>query len=145
MSRVEFSIRRRSGEFHLEGKNSVGNMVLTDGSPDIGGTGLGARPMELLLASLGSCSAIDVILILKKQRQKLADIKIDISAERIDVDHHSEFKTIHLFFHLYGDIKEAKAKTAIELSLYDYCSVAQILNKTAKITYQFDINPDEKS
>ena len=145
MSKVEFSITRRSGEFHLEGRNAAGNIVLTDGSPDIGGTGLGARPMELLLASLGSCSAIDVILILKKQRQKLTDIKIDISAERVDVDHHSEFKSIHLFFHLYGDIKESKAETAIGLSINDYCSVAQILNKTAKITYQFDINEDEKS
>jgi putative redox protein len=145
MSKVEFSIKRRSGEFHLEGKNSVGNIVLTDGSPDIGGTGLGARPMELLLASLGSCSAIDVILILKKQRQILSDIKIDISAVRVDVDHHSEFETIDLFFHLYGDIKESKAKRAIELSLNEYCSVAKILDKTAKITYQFDINQNEES
>ena len=144
MAKVQFSLMRKSGEFHLEGMNAAGNVMHTDGAPDIGGTGQGLRPMELLLASLGSCSAIDVILILKKQRQSLEDIKIDIVADRITVGNHSEFEKINLFFHLYGNIKESKAKRAIELSLDEYCSVAQILKKTADITYQFDINGKEK-
>ena len=140
MSKVLLSIARKSGEFHLESTNQAGVTIDSDGAPDIGGQGKGLRPMELLLASLASCSAIDIILIMKKQRQKLEDIKIDVNAERISVNHHSEFSSIHLSFHFYGDIKEEKAKKAIDLSLDEYCSVAQILNKTAKITYDFDIN-----
>lgn len=145
MSKVKLSVRRKSGEFHLESINENGNIAHTDGAPDIGGQGKGLRPMEMLLASLASCSAIDIILIMKKQRQQLDDIKIDVDADRITVGNHSEFETIHLSFHFYGKIKEEKAKRAIDLSLDEYCSVAQILNKTAKITYDFDINDgDEK-
>lgn len=142
MANVQLSLKRKSGEFHLESTNQAGITSQCDAAPAIGGQGMGLRPMEMLLASLGSCSAIDVILILKKQRQKLEDIRIDINAERVDVGNHSEFATIHLFFHLYGEIKEQKARKAIELSLEDYCSVAQILNKTARITYDVDINAD---
>ncbi|MCB0687418.1 MAG: OsmC family protein [Saprospiraceae bacterium] len=140
MSKVYLSLARKSGEFHLQSTNSAGNTVDTDGSPDIGGQGNGLRPMELLLASLSSCSAIDIILIMKKQRQVLDDIKIDVEAERVNVGNHSEFSKIHLTFHFYGEVKEEKAKRAIDLSLDHYCSVAQILKKTAEITYDFDIN-----
>ena len=144
MADVQLSLRRKSGEFHLESKNSNGNTIDTDGSPDIGGQGKGLRPMELLLASLASCSAIDIILILKKQRQQLDDVKIDVIAERVTVGNHSEFASIHLFFHFYGNMKQEKVKRAIDLSLDDYCSVAQILKKTARISYDFDINPQDK-
>lgn len=140
MSKVQLSLARKSGEFHMESTNQAGNTINTDGAPDIGGQGKGLRPMELLLASLASCSAIDIILIMKKQRQKLDDIKIDVKAERISVDRHSEFSNIHMSFHFFGEVKEEKAKRAIDLSLDEYCSVAQILNKTAKISYDFDIN-----
>ncbi|MBK8506829.1 MAG: OsmC family protein [Saprospiraceae bacterium] len=140
MANVQLSLRRKSGEFHLESTNQNGNTVDTDGSPDIGGQGNGLRPMELLLASLASCSAIDIILIMKKQRQQLDDIRIDVLAERVSVGNHSEFASIHMSFHFDGNIKEEKAKRAIDLSLDDYCSVAQILKKTAKISYDFDIN-----
>lgn len=143
MSNVRLSLERKSGEFHLQSTNSAGSVVDTDGAPDIGGQGKGLRPMELLLASLASCSAIDIILIMKKQRQTLDDIKIDVSAERVSVENHSEFASIHMSFHFYGQIRESKAKRAIDLSLDDYCSVAQILKKTAKITYDFDINPGQ--
>ncbi len=140
MDQVKLSIKRESGVFHLKSSNTSSHFVETDGSPDIGGTDKGMRPMELLLASLGSCSAIDVILILKKQRQQLDDIKIDITAERVKIDQHSEFSKIHLFFHLFGDVKDSKARHAIQLSMDQYCSVAHILKKTAEITYDFDVN-----
>lgn len=139
MSTVRLSIKRKSGLFHLESENKQGNLVVTDGSPEIGGEGKGVRPMELLLSALGSCSAIDVILILGKQRQQLDDIQIDIEAEKVSVDHHSEFKKIHMLFRLYGQIKEAKARKAIELSLDEYCSVAHALKKTSEITYDLQI------
>ena len=141
MAEVKISLARTSGQFHLTNTNAQGNTVETDGSPDIGGTGKGARPMELILMGLGSCSSIDVILILQKQRQDLKDIKIDITATRENVDNHSEYKKIHMVFHLFGDIKPKKAQKAIALSVESYCSVAQLLKHTATITYDFTITP----
>ncbi len=146
MDVVKISQERVSGLYHLRSVNEQGMTVETDGSPAIGGEGLGVRPMELLLAALGSCSTIDVVLILKKQRQQLVDIKVDITAEKEKVDHHSEYKRIHLTFKLMGRIKPEKAKKAIELSLDEYCSVAMALKKTSIITYDFEIleAPHEK-
>ncbi|NND06111.1 MAG: OsmC family protein [Saprospiraceae bacterium] len=143
MSQVKITTNRHSGTFHLRSTNAGGLTVDTDGSPEIGGSDQGFRAMELLLASLASCSAIDVLLILKKQRQTCEDIKIVVTADRVSVDKHSEFRNIHLHFELFGDIKETKAKKAIELSLDSYCSVAQILKKSAEISYDFSIQIDE--
>ncbi len=141
MDVVKISQERVSGLYHLKTVNAEGKSLETDGSPSIGGSGQGMRPMELLLAALGSCSTIDVLLILKKQRQNLTDIKVDITAERVKVKRHSEFKHIHLDFTLTGDVKPEKAKKAIELSLEEYCSVAMALKKLSEITYQFEIKP----
>ena len=139
MDTVKISQERLSGLYHLRTINSDGSIIETDGSSSIGGEGKGMRPMELLLAALGSCSTIDIVLILKKQRQKLDDIKVDITAEREKVDKHSEFRNIHLDFTLYGVIKPEKARKAIDLSLDHYCSVAMTLKKTSNITYDFKI------
>jgi len=143
MDSVKILQERISGSYHLKSVNEQGNFVETDGSPAIGGEGNGVRPMELLLASLGSCSTIDVVLILEKQRQKLDDIKVEISATKKKVENHSEFDQIHLHFKLFGDIKPQKAKKAIDLSMEEYCSVAMILKKTATISYDFEILPKE--
>ena len=121
--------------------NADGKSIETDGSPAIGGEGKGVRPMELLLAALGSCSTIDIVLILGKQRQKLDDIKVEIEAQREKEGNYSIFKSIHLKFDLFGTIKEEKAKRAIELSMNEYCSVAMALRKTSEISYEFQIHP----
>jgi putative redox protein len=68
--------------FHFSAENENGNAVQLDASTDIGGTNQGMRPMQMLLAAMGGCSAIDVINILKKQRQDLKDLKITVSGER---------------------------------------------------------------
>jgi putative redox protein len=147
MYNVEVSLKRVSGLFHLETKNLFGQKISTDGAPSIGGTGKGLRPMELVLSALGSCSAVDVILILKKQRQKLEDIQIHIQANRVKVGKVSEYRDIHLHFYLFGDIKPKKAEQALMLSLEEYCSVAHLLRHTTNITYAFSINKpfDEKA
>ena len=68
----------------LEGLTQSGHSVVMDRSPDAGGKNLGARPMEMMLLSLGGCTLIDVILILRKSRQNFSDIRIEIDAERAD-------------------------------------------------------------
>ena len=139
MEIVKISQERISGLYHMKSMNAQGKAIETDGSPAIGGENLGMRPMELLLAALGSCSTIDIVLILKKQRQQLEDLKVEITAEKEKIEDHSEFRNIHLDFQFYGQVKPEKAKRAIDLSLDKYCSVAMTLKKTSTITYDFKI------
>ena len=105
------------------------------------GQNLGMRPMQLMLAGLGSCSAIDLILFLRKMRQELRDIKLTVTAEREEDKVPSLFTKIHVHYDLYGPIDERKATKAMELSLEKYCSVAKLLEKTAEISGDFTIHP----
>lgn len=136
---MKISIKRLDDAFHLQAMNETGNTVESDANPDIGGNGRGMRPMEMLISSLGSCSAIDVIHILRKQRQPLQDIRIDIEAEREKDKQPALFTHIHLTFTLYGAIAPDKAERAVNLSMEKYCSVSRIVEKTAKITWEWKI------
>ncbi|WP_236981051.1 OsmC family protein [Membranihabitans maritimus] len=136
---MKVEINRISGKYHLKSFNEDGRSVETDASESIGGTNKGVRPMQMVLMSLGSCSAIDVITILEKQKQELVDIKVEIEAEREKDKEPSLFTEINIHFILFGDIDEKKAQRAVNLSMDKYCSVAQILKPTAKINHRFTI------
>lgn len=112
-----------------------------DASEEIGGKGKAMRPMQVLLASMGGCSAIDVISILRKQRQSLNDIQIVLEGERTQGTEPSLYKDIHIHFRLFGNIDPSKAETAVSLSMEKYCSVAKTLEKSAVIRYSFEIIP----
>jgi putative redox protein len=100
----------------------------------------GAGPMEILLGALGSCTAVDIVLILEKKRQKLATLEIEISGERAK-DPPSVWTKIEMVYRLSGQLEEKAVRDAIELSQNKYCSVAAMLRKTAEITYRFEILP----
>lgn len=136
---MKITIERLNDAVHMEAKNEDGVTLQMDGTPDIGGQHLGFRPMQMLLAAAGGCSSIDIIGILKKQRQKLNDFKVDVEGDRVSVDEYSEFKTIHMHYTLSGELDEKKVAKAIELSLTKYCSVTKTLEKTAKVTSSFEI------
>lgn len=96
--------------------------------------------MQLLLMALGGCSAIDIISILKKQRQEVEDLKIIVDGEREQVkDGAAVFETIDVKFMLKGKIDKEKAERAVALSMEKYCSVTKTLEKTAKITYSVTV------
>ena len=137
MIKVELS--RISGDFHLEAVNDNGNSLTIDASPEIGGTNKGMRPMQLLLAAMGGCSSIDVISILKKQKQELKDIKITVTGEREKDAVPSLYNEVHVHFKLYGNLDQDKVQKAVSLSVEKYCSVAKTLEPTAKVTYSFEI------
>lgn len=137
---MKIELKRLDDAFHLQASNEEGRSVETDGSPDIGGQNKAMRPMQLLLAGIGSCSAIDVIHFLKKQRQILEDIQITVTAGRQKDKVPSLFTDIHVFFKLFGSIDEKKAERAVNLSMEKYCSVAKILEKSAVISWEFSIN-----
>lgn len=97
------------------------------------------RPMELLLASLSSCSAIDILGILKKQRQIVTDFSITTNGDRADATP-SIFTNITVAISISGEIDEKKLAKAIELTKEKYCSVYHILSQSANIIYQYKIN-----
>ena len=136
---IKIEINRLNDGYHMEAVNEQGNVVQMDASPDIGGTNKGMRPMQMLLAAMGGCSSIDVISILKKQRQDLKDIKVTVTGEREKDAIPSLYTDVHAHFRLYGDLDQDKADKAIALSVEKYCSVAKTLEKNAKITYSFEI------
>jgi putative redox protein len=137
---MKVELRRVNDAFHFEAVGAAGVPVQIDGSPDIGGVDAGARPMEMILMGLGGCSAIDIVLILQKQRQVITDMTISIEAERVPNETPSVFKTIHVHYNFKGDLQIEKVTRAIELSMEKYCSVTAILNKTAVITHSFTVS-----
>jgi len=137
---MKIELNRLNDAVHFEARNEDGNTVLLDGSPKIGGEGLGARPMQQLLMSLAGCSSMDICSILKKQRQPLEKYRVEAEGERDYDKEPAVFKKIHLTFHFEGELDRQKIERALYLSVRKYCSVARMLEKTADITYHYTLN-----
>lgn len=117
-----------------------GHGLIIDGSPAIGGRNLGPRPMELVLAGLGGCTAMDVIEILRKQRQDVTDCVIEVDAERAETVP-KVFTRIQLHYIVTGrGLKPAAVERAVKLSAEKYCSVSAMLQSTASIDHSFEVN-----
>ena len=137
---MKIIIKRTDDDFAMEAKNEDGNVINMDGPPQLGGHNSGFRPTQLLLAAVGGCSAIDVVMILKKQKQKIDSFEIEVDGEKEKVEEYSLFRNIELHFKISGEVDRSKAEKAIQLSLDKYCSVAKTLEPTAKITHKLSIN-----
>ncbi|HNE50370.1 MAG TPA: OsmC family protein [Chitinophagales bacterium] len=135
---MKIEIERVNDKVHLEAKNEQGTIVHMDGSPEIGGEELGARPMQLILMGLGGCTSMDVLSILKKMREEVKSYKVTVDAERA-TDHPMVFTKIHVHYILEGDLKKENVEKAIALSMDKYCSVTHMLNKTAVITHSYEL------
>jgi putative redox protein len=141
---MKIEINRIDGAFHFEAKGSTGVPVNIDAAPAIGGNNKGARPMELLLMGLGGCSAIDIVNILKKQKQQIENFKIVIDAEREKDKTPSIFESVYVHFYLFGNLEKTKVQRAVELSMDKYCSAAAVIGKTVDIKYGFSVNENNK-
>jgi len=123
----------------LMGESGSGHAIVLDGSPEIGGRNLGIRPMEMILIGLGGCTCMDVLSILKKQRQNITDCVIEIAGERA-TDDPKVFTEIRLHFIVSGrQLKSSHVQRAVDLSAEKYCSVSAMLGKTARIIHDFEI------
>jgi putative redox protein len=121
------------------GESGSGHAVLMDGAPEAGGRNLGPRPMEMLLLGLGGCSAFDVVLILKRGREKVTDCVVEIEAERAPTDP-KVFTDIRLRYVVTGrSLDRAKVERAVQLSAEKYCSASAILGKTATLSHTIDV------
>ena len=135
-------LSRVNCDFGFVATDQNGHSIKMDSSPESGGENFGVRPMQTLLMGLGGCSAIDVISILKKQRQEVVDYKMTISGEREAGKEPSLWKDIMVEFHLYGDIDPDKASRAVDLSMNKYCSVAAtLMGAGASIKSQVFVHP----
>lgn len=140
MPKIELT--RVQGDYGFEATDENGHTIKMDSSTESGGQNYGVRPMQMLLMGLAGCSAIDVIHILKKQRQEVRDYKMVINGEREVGKEPSLWKGINIEFHIYGDIAQDKAEKAVELSIGKYCSVSATLEKAgADIKWQVYVHP----
>lgn len=116
------------------------NHLLTmDGAPEGGGRNLAPRPMEVVLAGAGGCTAYDVMVILKKNGQDVTGCEVSLQAERAATDP-KVFTKIHYRFVVRGrNLKRNLVEQAIRLSHEKYCSATAILGKTAELTKDFEI------
>ena len=131
---MQIKLESTPGSLNYKGTNERGQSVQLSGAKEA------PSPMETVLMAVAGCSSIDVELILKKMRQDLQKAEVTVQATRAE-EAPKVFKTIQIHYILYGDIKEEKAKQAIELSMEKYCSVSLMLKATVDITYTFEIRP----
>ena len=128
MATVE--VKRVNDLFAFDATDANGHLVKIDTSPETGGQNYGVRPMQLLLLGLGGCSGIDILSILKKQRQEVVDFRITLEGDREQGVEPSLWKTITVVFEITGAIDQDKAEKASSLSMQKYCSVAATLRKS---------------
>ncbi len=137
---VEIELTRAEGDFGFEARDANGHIVKMDSNPESGGVNFGVRPMQLLLMGLGGCSGIDIVSILKKQRQVIESFDMKIEGEREAGAEPSLWKAVKIVFILTGNIDADKAKRACALSMDKYCSVAETIRRAGcNITWEVKI------
>jgi putative redox protein len=138
----------------LEGVSFVaetgsGHALVVDGAPEAGGRNIGMRPMELFLAGATACTAFDVVWILKRARQPVADCVVEADGERAPAEP-KVFTRIHFKYAVAGrGLDPKQVERAVRLSKEKYCSATIMLAHSAEITYEvrivdadrLDVNP----
>lgn len=137
---MKITLKRINENYHFELQNERGHKVYVDSRAEFGGNDLAPSPMELLLMGVAGCSSIDIISILKKQRQNITNYYAEVEGERVQVEEAKPFKAITVTVYLEGEIDEEKAAKAAQLSFEKYCSVSKTIEPTATIYYQIKVN-----
>lgn len=135
---TQVTIERKNEDYLFHGTGKTGIAIPVDNKAE--GTPEGASPMELLLIAVGTCSAIDIVSILKKQRQHIDSYKMVVNGERHEVEGAKPFKSIEVIVQLEGEIDPKKALRAAELSFTKYCSVSMTLEPQVPVSYLIEVN-----
>ena len=134
-------LSRVHGDFGFEATDQNGHSIKMDSSPESGGVNYGVRPMQVLLMGMGGCSGIDIVMILKKQRQTIENFSMKLEGEREQGKEPSLWEHVKIVFELTGNIDYDKAFRACELSMNKYCSVAKTLRKGGThLTWEVKVN-----
>ena len=119
-----------------------GHLLTMDGAPEGGGENLAARPMEVVLAGTGGCTAYDVVLILRKSGQDVRSCEVQLDADRAETDP-KVFTRISFHFVVRGRrLKANLVERAIKLSQDKYCSASAMLALTAKLETTWEVLDD---
>ena len=133
---------RWSGGMTFLAETGSNHLLSMDGAPEGGGRNLAPRPMEVVLAGAGGCTAYDVVVILKKNGQAVTGCEVRLEAARAAIDP-KVFTKIHYHFTIRGrGLKPTLVEQAVRLTHEKYCSATAILAKTAEITKDFEILED---
>jgi putative redox protein len=141
---MKIILNRINDDYLFECTNSLGNKILLDNVSQSEGT-KGVSPMETVLMAVAGCSGIDLVSILKKQRQEITSFSAEVVGERIQVDEAKPFKTITVTFILEGEIDPKKAHRAAELSFEKYCSVSKTMQPNVAVNYEVFVNGEKIS
>ena len=135
---MKIELNRINDDFLFECTNSQGNKIYLDNVTLPGAKGV--SPMESVLMALAGCSGIDVVSILKKQRQEITNFSAKVEGERVQVDDAKPFKKITVTFFIDGNVEPKKALKAAQLSFDKYCSVSKTLEPNVEIDYKVLVN-----
>lgn len=123
----------------FSGVADSGHEVMMDAPSSVGGQDKGVRPIELLLISFGGCSGMDVISILRKKKQEVTGLEVNVQGEQAK-DHPHKYTSLHIEYLVSGrNVSEEAVRRSIELSLGRYCSVGATLGLAAEITHSYRI------
>lgn len=125
-------------------ESGSGHALIIDGAPEHGGRNLGIRPMEAVLIGLGSCTAFDVVSILKKARQQVSDCVVELEADRAD-EPPRVFTRIRMRYRVSGrDLDASRVHRAVSLSADKYCSATAMLRERVEISHEVVIENDDE-
>jgi putative redox protein len=138
MARIH--LKQIDQDYQFVTTDEAGQQITMDIPVDQGGHGNGVRPMQALLSALGGCSAVDIVMILKKQKETIENFEMIIDGERQVGKEPALWETIHIVFKLKGTMTQERAEKACSLSMDKYCSVAATLRAAgAVITWAVEI------
>jgi putative redox protein len=138
MARIH--LKQTDQDYQFITTDEAGQQITMDIPVDQGGHGNGVRPMQALLSALGGCSAVDIVMILKKQKETIEQFEMIIDGERQVGKEPALWETIHIVFKLKGSMTQERAEKACTLSIDKYCSVAATLRAAgAVITWAVEI------
>lgn len=138
---MKITLNRINDDYLFECKNAAGNSILLDNTSQEGAKGI--SPMESVLMAVAGCSGIDIVSILKKQRQTITGFSAEVDGERIQVDDAKPFKKITVNFFIEGQVDPAKAVRAAQLSFEKYCSVSKTLEPNVEVVYAVAVNGEK--
>ena len=128
-----------SGGMAFVGKVASGHDVHMDAGETVGGIDSAPRPVEILLSSLGGCTGMDVVSVLRKMKTEPKSLQIEIQDERA-LEYPKVITKIHLIYRVQGEVPEENLIKAIELSLAKYCPISNTLRGVSEITYEVSVH-----
>ncbi len=128
------------GDMAFAAETPSGHRLVLDAAPEVGGANAGPRPMELVLVALAGCTAMDVVSILRKMREPLAELSVEVEGSRA-AEHPKVYTDIAVRYRARGEgLDPEKVGRAVRLSVERYCSVGNMLKRTARLRHVYEVN-----